>query len=133
MYLQVIFYLCVYKSKYTYCCLRRVVLHRTLFKSNEVLLGCLLHIRSLCEAASSSSDGLGEGDAAISLIKLDSSMTLTLDEFLDTQQLQSEAALKQLNELRDRVVDIVWQACVVRDGLKISQNPKTQYVVWDIR
>lgn len=102
--------------RFDYCCAaccHRVVLHRILFKSNEVLLGCLLHIRSLCEAASSSTDGLGRGDAAISLVKIDSSVTLTLNEFLGGQQLQREVALKQLTALRDTVVDIVWQACVV--------------------
>ena len=91
----------------------RVVLHRILFNSNEVLLGCLLHIRSLCETASSSTDGLGRGDAAVSLIRVDCSVTWTLTEFLDAQRLQRETALKQLTTLWDTVIDIVWQACVV--------------------
>ena len=91
----------------------RVVLHRTLFKSNEVLMGCLLHVRALCEAASSSANGLGEGEAAISLVKVDHTVTLTLAQFLDSQKQQGETALKQLNALRDSVVEIVWRACVV--------------------
>ena len=35
----------------------KMVLFKTLFTANEVLQGCTLHIRSLCEAASSSRTG----------------------------------------------------------------------------
>ena len=33
------------------------VLHKILFTANEVLQGCLLHVRDICEAASSSITG----------------------------------------------------------------------------
>lgn len=88
-------------------------LYKTLFVANEVLQGCLIHVRSLCEAASGSLTGTGKGDSAVSLIKLDKSLTLTLEEFKDVQQGQNDAAWKQLNALRDKIIDIAWESCAV--------------------
>ena len=85
----------------------------TLFAANEVLQGCLLHVRDLCEAASGSLSGEGISGAAISLVKLDKGVTLTLDEFVTAQEMQAEYALGQLTALRDKVVDIVWESCTV--------------------
>ena len=86
---------------------------KSLFVANEVLQGCLIHIRSLCEAASGSRTGVGKGESAISLIRLDKSLTLTLTEFKDIQTDQNALALKQLQALRDKIIDIAWESCAV--------------------
>ncbi|WAR20146.1 DYH6-like protein, partial [Mya arenaria] len=87
------------------------ILYKSLFVANEVLQGCLIHIRSLCEAASGSLTGEGWGESAISLIKLDKSLTLTLEEFMDVQREQNRLAWEQLNDLRTKIIDIAWESC----------------------
>ena len=91
----------------------RNLLCKRLFIGNEILQGCLIHVRSLCEAASGSLTGVGQGESAVTLIKLDKSVTLTLKEFKDVQRDQCEHALKQLNALRDKIIDIAWESCAV--------------------
>jgi dynein heavy chain len=91
----------------------RNAMYKELFVANEVLQGCLIHVRSLLEAASSSRDGIGEKDSAIILIVLDKSNTMTLDEFKAIQAGQAEKALGQLNSLRNKIIDIVWESCAV--------------------
>ncbi|KAL4237693.1 Dynein heavy chain 14 [Mactra antiquata] len=86
-------------------------LYKQLFVANEVLQGCLIHIRSICETASGSLTGLGKGENAICLIKLDKSLTLTLEDFKAVQHTQNEEAWKQLNALRDKIIDIAWESC----------------------
>ena len=44
----------------------KVVLYKTLFSANQVLQGCLLHVRGLCEAASGSLSGEGVGKQTVS-------------------------------------------------------------------
>lgn len=92
----------------------RGLLCKRLFLANEVLQGCLLHVRGLCEAASCSTDGLGVGHSAISLVNLDRSQTLTLKQFMEAQKIHGDAALKKINALRDKIVSIVWESCAVR-------------------
>ena len=59
--------------------------------------GCLLHVRAMCEAASSSLTGHGiTPETAICLYDLDSRSTLTLKDFILAQQTQGDKALKQL-------------------------------------
>ena len=84
-----------------------------LFSANEVLQGCLLHVRGLCESASGSLTGVGEGDAAISLIVLNKTAALTLTDFMDAQRECAEKSLNQLNALKNKVVEIVYEACLV--------------------
>ena len=91
----------------------RVTLGKRLFIGNEVLQGCLIHVRSLCEAASGSLTGEGLGENAVSLIRLDKTVTLTLQEFKNVQRKQNEYALKQLNALRDKIIEIAWESCAV--------------------
>lgn len=97
----------------------RTVISNTLFTVNEVLLGCQFHIRSLCEAVSGSLTGYGDGDSAILLVKLDKNVTLTLEEFIEIQKQQSEVALKKLNDLSNKVIQIVWEACAVCNNMNI--------------
>jgi len=88
-------------------------MYKTLFVANEVLQGCLIHVRGLCEYASSSRDGIGEGDSAIILVSLDRSKTLTLEDFKNVQFQQGKIALQQLNTFRKKIIDIVWESCAV--------------------
>lgn len=99
---------------------------RTLFCANEVLQGALVHVRSLCEAASGSLTGVGEGAAAISLVRLDKTFTPTLDQFVATQQEQGLAALAMLAALHDTVVDIVGQACGVSETVRQTCDGEKQ-------
>ncbi|OWF46435.1 Dynein heavy chain 6, axonemal [Mizuhopecten yessoensis] len=89
----------------------KVVLYKSLFVANEVLQGCLIHVRSLCEAACGSNRGIGEGESAVSLISMDRSTILTLQEFRDIQEKQGKLALVKLNALRRKIIDIVWESC----------------------
>ena len=109
---------------YVYFIHFRNTLGKQLFIGNEVLQGCLIHVRSLCEAASGSLTGEGQGESAVSLIKLDKSVTLTLQEFKDVQRKQNEIALKQLNALRDKIIEIAWESCAV--SLLISAPDKKE-------
>eukprot|EP00105_Crassostrea_gigas_P038198 XP_019922346.1 PREDICTED: dynein heavy chain 6, axonemal [Crassostrea gigas] len=109
----------------------RAVLYKTLFMANEILQGCLVHVRKLCEAASGSLTGLGEGEHAISLVSLDKSRTLTLEEFMSMQEQQGDKALKQLNALRDKIINLVWESCAtvaemegITTGIRDENNPK---------
>ena len=74
-------------------------------------------MRSLCEAASGSLTGLGEGEAAITLVKLNKLQTTTLEEFISMQEEQGSYALNQLKALRDKVIDLVWESCAVSVSL----------------
>lgn len=84
--------------------------------ANEILQGCLVHVRKLCEAASGSLTGLGEGEHAISLVSLNKTQTLTLEDFMSIQAQQGDKALKQLNALRAKIINLVWESCAVRSG-----------------
>eukprot|EP00058_Branchiostoma_floridae_P021106 XP_002606596.1 hypothetical protein BRAFLDRAFT_72653 [Branchiostoma floridae] len=90
--------------------------------ASYVTLRCLLHIRDLCEAASSSRTGLGESGSAILLVRLDRSQTLTLADFCRVQQDQCDRSLQQLNTLRRKVVQLVWDACA-----KVAENEGITY------
>ncbi|CAH1791320.1 unnamed protein product [Owenia fusiformis] len=89
----------------------RVILTKKLFAANEVLQGCMMHIRNMCEAASGSLSGVGAGDDAITLVNLNRQKTFSLPEFLNMQREQGHHALKQLNALRDKIVALVWESC----------------------
>lgn len=106
-------YLTLMYNEILYLEFLRAVLYKTLFMANEILQGCLVHVRKLCEAASGSLTGLGEGEHAISLVSLDKSRTLTLEEFMSMQEQQGDKALKQLNALRDKIINLVWESCAV--------------------
>merc|ERR1712058_215360 len=88
----------------------QVKLHKSLFIANEVLQGCLIHVRSLCESARSV---FKDGDTSnlISLIDLDPVATLTLAEFEGRQRSRCDRALEQLNKLSESIIDIVWESC----------------------
>ena len=91
-----------------------MTLTRTLFAANEILQGCLLHVRQLCEAASSSLTGFGDEMSAIQLFKFNNRTTFTLNDFITLQEEQAATALEQIMSLRHKVVELVWESCVVR-------------------
>ena len=86
---------------------------RELFAANEILQRCLLYIRNQCESASSSLTGKGTGDKAISLIRVDPHMVITLDGFCRLQAEQCDAAFLQLSRIRDKVMKLAWECCAV--------------------
>ena len=93
-----------------YC---RVIMKRELFAANEILQRCLLYIRNQCESASSSLTGKGTGDKAISLIRVDPHMVITLDGFCRLQAEQCDAAFLQLSRIREKVMKLAWECCAV--------------------
>lgn len=91
----------------------KFVLHKILFCANEILQGCLLHVRSLCERASGSLTGYGVGENAIVLLDLKRKDCITLGEFISHQRVQGDIALKQLKAIENSVTDLVFEACAV--------------------
>ena len=86
---------------------------RELFTANEILQRCLLYIRAQCEAASSSLTGKSTGNKAISLIRVDHRMTVTLEGFCRMQAEQCDVAYFALTRIRDKVVKLAWECCAV--------------------
>ncbi|ESO83514.1 hypothetical protein LOTGIDRAFT_54095, partial [Lottia gigantea] len=83
----------------------QLILAKNLFTANEVLQGCLYHVKTLCEVARNGGKDMEE-DSIITLVDLDKSLTLTLEEFKTKQINQCNKALNQLNLLRESVIDI---------------------------
>merc|ERR1712039_595551 len=85
-------------------------LYKSLFIANEVLQGCMIHVRSLCESARSVFKN-GDTSNIITLVDLDPVATLTLAEFEGQQKSRCDRALQQLNALRENIIEIVWESC----------------------
>nr|XP_015200682.1 PREDICTED: dynein heavy chain 14, axonemal isoform X2 [Lepisosteus oculatus] len=83
------------------------LLTKELFFADEILQRCLIDIKELCEAASSSSGGLGYKDKVIVFVKLDRSCTYSLQKFCEVQALQRKYALSQLESLHDKVTELI--------------------------
>lgn len=82
----------------------------------------------LCEKASSSITGVGEGDDGIVLLYSDQQKTFTLKEFEEMQSKQAHEAKEKLAVLRVKVLEIVKEACEVGDPLRFSSWPESQIV-----
>lgn len=91
----------------------RKYLRRRLFFANEIFQSVLLHVRMLCERASSSKNGLGIGDYAIIMVKYDPTVTMSLQEFCSKQDEQVDYALKQLLQLKEEVMNVTYDSCLV--------------------
>ncbi|XP_067943512.1 dynein axonemal heavy chain 6-like [Watersipora subatra] len=89
------------------------LLTKRLFLANEVLQGCLLHVQSICEAASSSLTGYGTKDSGILLVDVDKNRTYTLSDFASIQSSASKKGSEALLALRKQIVLIVWESCAV--------------------
>lgn len=77
--------------------------------ANEVLQGCIIHVQSLCETAK----GISKDRGAILLVDLDSSKTLSLQDFQRKQELQCDMAFRMMSALREKVIELVWESCAV--------------------
>ena len=84
-------------------------MYKQLFCASEVLQGCLLHVRTICEDACSSSTGKG----ALSFISVSRTKTYTLDDFCDLQKKKKKKVEGELHVLYDNVVRIVFESCAV--------------------
>ncbi|XP_078399007.1 dynein axonemal heavy chain 6-like, partial [Cetorhinus maximus] len=90
----------------------RMIMLKQLFFADEIFQGCLYHIRALCEAASSSNGGLGTGENVIVLVKLDRMNSYSCEQFAEIQSEQREYALKQLCDLRYKIIQSVKESCL---------------------
>lgn len=89
------------------------ILTKRLFVANEILQGCLLHVQSLCEAASNSRTGYGTEDSGILFVNLDKRMTYMLSDFVQVQRVAAETGAERLLALRKHIVLVVWESCAV--------------------
>ncbi|CAL1542609.1 unnamed protein product, partial [Lymnaea stagnalis] len=113
-------------------------LYRSLFIANEVLQGCLIHVRSLCESARNITKD-GTTSSLISFVDLDSSLTLTLHEFEARQKSRCDKGLQQLSALREKIIEIVWESCAtvaemegITQGIREEENQiKSSKVIMD--
>ncbi|XP_051852520.1 dynein axonemal heavy chain 14 [Antechinus flavipes] len=87
----------------------RLMLYKQLFWADKLFQRCLLQIRNICENASNLTRGrlFEDNPAAILLIKLDRFHTYSLDEFCEDQLRQTGEALKQLEELKGKIVVLI--------------------------
>jgi hypothetical protein len=72
-----------------------------------------MHVRLLCERASGSRFGVGDGSSSIIMIKHNDKVTLTLEEFCRKQVNQINHSLDQLNSFKETVMDLVYDSCIV--------------------
>ncbi|PFX28824.1 Dynein heavy chain 1, axonemal [Stylophora pistillata] len=92
-------------------CSSRSEVVSSLFSATEASQQAILLVRALCEKASSSITGLGEGEEGICLLHVDPQKTFTLKEFVDAQTKQAQEAKEKLTALRVKVLEIVKEAC----------------------
>jgi len=103
-------------GKWLICCityLDRLRLVKSLFSTNDVLLGCLFHVRGMCESAAQGADYSSIRRSGISLVAIDRTTTMTLAQFEEYQRRQRQLVESQLNALWDKVVGLVWESCAV--------------------
>ncbi|XP_051881424.1 dynein axonemal heavy chain 6-like [Pristis pectinata] len=90
----------------------RMTMVKQLFFADEIFLRCLYYVQALCEAASSSNGGLGTGESAIVFVKLDRNNSYSCEEFAKIQSEQRKYALKQLCDLRYKIIQSVKETCL---------------------
>jgi hypothetical protein len=91
----------------------RNTLKRRLFCANEVFQSVLMHVRMLCERASGSRYGVGDGQGSIIMIKYNDRLTYSLEEFCTQQQNQIGHALKQLTSFKETAMELIYDSCIV--------------------
>ena len=94
----------------------REYLKRRLFSVNEVFQSTLLYIRKLCERASNSRTGLGDGEHGITMISYDYAVTYQLDDFRTLQFRCVDASLTRLHALKEEIMDLAYASCIVRNS-----------------
>ncbi|XP_067884712.1 dynein axonemal heavy chain 6-like [Heterodontus francisci] len=90
----------------------RMIILKQLFFADEIFQRSLYYIRALCEAASSSNGGLGTGESAIAFVKLDRMNSYSCEQFVEIQSEQHKYALKQLCDLRYKIIQSVKESCL---------------------
>ncbi|XP_038654802.1 dynein heavy chain 14, axonemal-like [Scyliorhinus canicula] len=90
----------------------RTIMLKQLFLADEIFQHCLYHIRGLCEDASCSNGGLGTGEHAISFVKLDRMNSYSCEQFVEIQFEQRNYALKQICNLRYKIIQSVKESCL---------------------
>lgn len=120
----------------TYTCLKmnvrrekndrcRQILVRRLFFANEVFQSALMHVRMLCERASSSQNDIitpNNTTYGILMIKYDRSTCMSLEDFFKQQYTQIDWALEQLFKLKQEIMDIAYDSCIVNFFYEIFKN-----------
>lgn len=72
----------------------------------------LLHIRNLCERASGSKTGLGMGEHAILMVKIEPNSTHSLEDFSRIQHEQIDQAYNKLKLIQQEVINLVYVSCI---------------------
>ncbi|XP_059839458.1 dynein axonemal heavy chain 6-like [Hypanus sabinus] len=90
----------------------RMIMMKQLFVADVIFQRCLYYIQALCEAASSSNRGLGSAESAIVFVKLDRNNSYSYEEFAEIQSEQCKYALKQLCDLRYKIIQSVKETCL---------------------
>ncbi|XP_072106568.1 dynein axonemal heavy chain 6-like, partial [Mobula birostris] len=90
----------------------RMIMTKQLFFADVIFMRCLYYIQALCEAASSSNGGLGSAESAIVFVKLDRNNSYSCEEFAEIQSEQRKYALKQLCDLRYKIIQSVKETCL---------------------
>ena len=88
-------------------------IERELLTNTDALLLCLLHVRQICQCACPSNSYQNLGTTDVCLISLDPKETIWLADFMSNQKRQCSDALDKLLSLRDNIVNIAKQACLV--------------------
>ena len=89
-------------------------LKRRLFSANEIFQSVLLHVRDLCERASGSKTSITIIESEITMIKYDPNATLSLEDFNRAQNNQINFALRQLQAIKEEIMDLCYVSCIVR-------------------
>lgn len=72
----------------------------------------MLHVRDLCERASGSKTGLGEGRHAILMVKIDPNSTHSLGDFSRIQYEQIDHAFNKLKLIQQEVINLAYVSCI---------------------
>ncbi|XP_036611437.1 dynein heavy chain 14, axonemal [Trichosurus vulpecula] len=87
----------------------KLTLYKQLFWADRLFQRCLFQIRNLCANASDLQKGrlFEDNPSAILLVKLDRYHTYSLDEFCEEQLKQTVQALKELEELKAKIISVI--------------------------
>ncbi|KAM9003084.1 dynein axonemal heavy chain 14 [Sarcophilus harrisii] len=115
--------------KIAFFVLFRLMLYKQLFWADKLFQRCLLQIRNICENASNLTKGriFEENPAAILLVKLDRFHTYSLDEFCEDQLRQTVEALKQLEELKGKIIELIKSTFLQNTGAAEKNGIKSYF------
>nr|XP_028577583.1 dynein heavy chain 14, axonemal [Podarcis muralis] len=108
----------------------KMLLYKRLFLADEILQKCLLYIQALCEDVSNTEKHKLSEDKTISFIKIDISHTYTLDEFCEEQYKQSQQALTQLQDFKDKVIKVIRTSFLKPRWLSLFTDYSAQKTPW---